>query len=188
MSLINNWLEIRSDAFKIAVHARRPIPARTDTIGPWLDTLAFLAWLAALTNSALVYLFRPADHCKVVGTTLQHEHSRLVDAGASTSQLLTTAAVVALGASHGFLVLRSLVRHVLERLMWKGSKEERLAQRQETVVKQEYLKSIGFADVVQGSSGNLTKTTGGTTEMEEGQAFWEHDEGLEELSKGVKDA
>lgn len=188
MSLINNWLEIRSDAFKIAVHARRPIPARTDTIGPWLDTLAFLAWLAALTNSALVYLFRPADHCKVVGTTLQHEHSRLVDAGASTSQLLTTAAVVALGASHGFLVLRSLVRHVLERLMWKGSKEERLAQRQETVVKQEYLKSIGFADVVQGSSGNLAKTTGGATEMEEGQAFWEHDEGLEELSKGVKDA
>lgn len=83
MLLVNNWLEIRADAFKIAVHARRPIPARTDTIGPWLDTLAFLAWLAALTNSALVYLFRPADHCKVVSTILQHEHSRLVDAGAS---------------------------------------------------------------------------------------------------------
>ena len=42
MSLINNWLELRSDAFKIAVHTRRPIPARTDTIGPWLDALAFL--------------------------------------------------------------------------------------------------------------------------------------------------
>ena len=39
MALINNWLEMRSDAFKIATHFRRPIPIRTDSIGPWLDTL-----------------------------------------------------------------------------------------------------------------------------------------------------
>ena len=83
MSLLNNWLELRSDAFKIAVHARRPIPSRTDTIGPWLDALSFLTWLAALTNSALVYLFRPTDQCKVVGTTLQHNHHHFYKASDS---------------------------------------------------------------------------------------------------------
>ena len=87
MSLLNNWLEMRSDAFKIAVHTRRPIPARTDTIGPWLDTLAFLTWVAALSNSALVYLFRPTDHCKAVGTTLQHQHSHVAGAGASIAEV-----------------------------------------------------------------------------------------------------
>ena len=77
MSLLNNWLEMRSDAFKIAVHTRRPIPARTDTIGPWLDTLTFLTWLAALTNSALVSLFRPGDQCKAYGSTLQQRPSHI---------------------------------------------------------------------------------------------------------------
>ena len=61
MALVNNFFEIRSDAFKMTVHFRRPIPARTDSIGPWLDTLTFLTWLAALINAALVYLFSPAS-------------------------------------------------------------------------------------------------------------------------------
>jgi anoctamin-10 len=59
MALLNNFLELRSDAFKITVHHRRPVPQRTDTIGPWLDALTFLTWLGALTNAALVYLFHP---------------------------------------------------------------------------------------------------------------------------------
>ena len=105
MSLLNNWLELRSDAFKIAVHARRPIPSRTDTIGPWLDALSFLTWLAALANSALVYLFRPADQCAAVGTTLQRAHHRLAGPGADARALLGAAAVVALGASHAHLAL-----------------------------------------------------------------------------------
>ena len=188
MSLINNWLEMRSDAFKIAVHTRRPVPARTDTIGPWLDTLTFLAWLAALSNSALVYLFRPTDHCKVVGTTLQHHHTHLSDAGSSARQLLTSAAVVALAASHGYIVLRAVVRHVLERLMWKGSREEKEAERLETEVKQQYLRSMGIADVAEGNlaDSKVLRQNGEAAEAE--GAFWEDDEGLEELSKGVKDA
>lgn len=187
MSLINNWLEIRSDAFKIAVHTRRPIPSRTDTIGPWLDTLTFLTWLAALTNSALVYLFRPTDQCKAVGTTLQHHHTHLSDEKSSTSQLLTSAAVIALAASHGYIVLRIFIRHLLERLMWKGSKEEKEAERLETEVKQQYLRSIGVADV---ASDNLadSKVMRQNGEMSDGEAFWENDEGLDELTKGVKDA
>ena len=39
MALLNNWLELRSDAFKITTHNRRPLPSRVDTIGPWVDSL-----------------------------------------------------------------------------------------------------------------------------------------------------
>ena len=40
-------------------NVRRPTPARTDTIGPWLSVLGFITWLAAFTNSGLVYLYAP---------------------------------------------------------------------------------------------------------------------------------
>ncbi|KAI9841087.1 MAG: hypothetical protein M1837_000991 [Sclerophora amabilis] len=56
--LINNWIELRSDAIKICVEMQRPTPWRADTIGPWLDSLGFLTWLGSITTAALVYLFR----------------------------------------------------------------------------------------------------------------------------------
>lgn len=55
--LINNWIELRGDAVKIAIETQRPVPWRADSIGPWLDALGFLAWLGSLTSAALVYLF-----------------------------------------------------------------------------------------------------------------------------------
>ncbi|GAA5975577.1 hypothetical protein JCM11641_003539 [Rhodosporidiobolus odoratus] len=58
-SLINNFFEIRSDAFKLTTQARRPIPARAESIGPWLDVLGFLSYLGALTTSSLIYLYQP---------------------------------------------------------------------------------------------------------------------------------
>lgn len=188
MSLINNWLELRSDAFKIAVHARRPIPARTDTIGPWLDSLTFITWLATLTNSSLVYLFRPSDQCKATtGTTLQHQHQHLSHPDSSTRGLLLSAVVIALAASHGYIVLRMVVRHILERVLWKGSDEEKESERLETAVKQQYLKSIGVADIASQDLAD-SKVLRANGQETDGHAFWEHDEGFEELSKGVKDA
>ena len=55
--LINNWVELRTDAVKICVEMQRPTPWRADSIGPWLDALSFLTWLGSITMSALVYLF-----------------------------------------------------------------------------------------------------------------------------------
>lgn len=196
MALLNNWLEMRSDAFKITVHTRRPIPSRSDTIGPWLDSLTFLTWLAALTNSALVYLFRPSDHCKPVGTSLSHNHHHLTSQTSSTQDLLFTAMLVALAASHGYMVVRVLVRHIVERVLWKGSKEEQEAERLDTVVKREYLKSLGVADVTKAVEEEKTATTTDGTSASGlavgapagEKAFWEFDEGLQELEKGIKDA
>ncbi|CZT46611.1 related to IST2 protein [Rhynchosporium secalis] len=54
---VNNWIELRGDALKIALETQRPVPWRGDSIGPWLDALGFLAWLGSLTSAALVYLF-----------------------------------------------------------------------------------------------------------------------------------
>lgn len=54
---VNNWIELRSDFFKICMEFRRPAPLRADTIGPWLDTLGFLSWVGSITSAALVYMF-----------------------------------------------------------------------------------------------------------------------------------
>ncbi|KAL8762893.1 MAG: hypothetical protein Q9184_001189 [Pyrenodesmia sp. 2 TL-2023] len=55
--IINNWIELRSDAVKICVEMQRPTPLRADSIGPWLDSLGFLTWLGSITAAALAYLF-----------------------------------------------------------------------------------------------------------------------------------
>ncbi|KAI0972645.1 DUF590-domain-containing protein [Xylaria arbuscula] len=55
--LINNWVELRSDAIKIAMTSQRPIPWRSDSIGPWLNALGFLSWVGTLVSSAIVFLF-----------------------------------------------------------------------------------------------------------------------------------
>lgn len=38
-ALINNYIEIRSDALKVTKHVRRPMGDRVETIGSWLDTM-----------------------------------------------------------------------------------------------------------------------------------------------------
>ncbi|KAE8149900.1 calcium-activated chloride channel-domain-containing protein [Aspergillus avenaceus] len=55
--VINNWVELRSDFFKICMECKRPSPQRADTIGPWLESLGFLSWVGSITSAALVYMF-----------------------------------------------------------------------------------------------------------------------------------
>jgi len=193
MALLNNWLEVRSDAFKVAHQCRRPIPARTDTIGPWLDSLTFLTWLAALTNSALVYLFRPSKISdSVYGTELDSSHvhtsmplkssfvARAATSHPEYNELIIPAVLIALSASHGYLLVRLFVRHVLERLFWKGSKEEAASEEADRLVKEQYLKSLGLND---DDATDVVKDEGlGDV------AFWKRDEGIEEIQKSVKDA
>lgn len=55
--IINDWIELRSDAAKITLEMQRPVPHRADSIGAWVDDLGFLTWLGSITSAALVYLF-----------------------------------------------------------------------------------------------------------------------------------
>ncbi|PLB40448.1 anoctamin family protein [Aspergillus candidus] len=56
--LINNWLELRGDFFKLSLECRRPPPIRTDSIGPSLQGLEVLTWMGTLSTAAIVYLYR----------------------------------------------------------------------------------------------------------------------------------
>jgi anoctamin-10 len=199
MALLNNIVEFRSDAFKIVTHFRRALPMRTDTIGPWLNCLSFLTWLSALTNSALVWLFH--DQLSVPSTTDM--------ARPPTCALISRALFIAFAASHGYIVLRVAVRHLLERVMWIGSAEKKRMDTTAREVRKQYLQSIsqgtrglGPLDPAAAASTASTATDNATdnaaaaaiTEAQ-GQispllppsAFWEFDEGLAEIRKGIKD-
>ncbi|KAL2832528.1 calcium-activated chloride channel-domain-containing protein [Aspergillus cavernicola] len=56
--LVNNWLELRGDFFKLSVECQRPPPIRADSIGPSLQGLEVLSWLGTLSTAAIVYLYR----------------------------------------------------------------------------------------------------------------------------------
>jgi anoctamin-10 len=172
MALINNFFEIRSDAFKITVHNRHPIPARTDTIGPWLEFLTFLTWLSALTNSALVYLFHLPDSGHAFADT--HHHIK---------DLLVTAVLIALASSHGFILLRVVVRHLVERLAWTGSPEVKASRKAETDFKEGYLCIL--EKEADGDGGGQDKVAPADAADE---AFWQYDEGLEEIRRVMKEA
>ena len=226
MAFINNLFEMRSDAFKIAVHNRRAIPTRTDTIGPWLDALTFLTWLGALTNSALVYMFsrqHPLDivlvNAQNISSSLPSETS-LTDTGPSlpiyehlkpvsshlpnvkwgvdgstassmisaTHGLLFKAILVSLLASHGFILLRGLIRHIVDRVFWRGSGEVEEREREERNVKAKFLSGSGL-DL---SGLKTTEDSGGVgdipTQEADSMGFWENDEGLEEIQRILKEA
>lgn len=216
MALVNNIFEFPSDAFKIVTHFRHPLPQRTDTIGPWLDCLSFLAWCSALTNSALVYLFRPQG---AASTTSAAAAGHVEIERANMQKVLMRTLFIALAASHGFILLRAVVRHVLERLMWYGSKEKKSLDDAAREVKEEYVQSIerrGSVDGVTSPLGlgatlqyteSITAAPGlipsvvavagegrGAEEKEtragagDSDEFWQFDEGLDEIRKGIKDS
>ena len=219
MALLNNFLELRSDAFKMTVHHRRPIPIRTDTIGPWLEALTFLTWLSALTNSALVYLFCPSSQAKcsvasgINSTHLDKVHQRLFsvtgagepDANSATRELLITALLIALVASHGYLLVRVVVRHIIEMVFWKQSEEVKERESEDRHLKEKFLAQF----VHSGEEGEVLPA-GPDKEVEEETVvgdepsgpidppvpplvpegvpgFWDHDEGLDEISRVSKE-
>jgi anoctamin-10 len=225
MAFLNNLLEFRSDAFKMTVHYRRPIPTRTDTIGPWMDALVFLTWFAALMNAALVYLFSPqltpttwsaiaeAAVSAVTNETEPTLTTHLASAsggvalkGASptsfsaTKDLLLKTALVALLASHGFILLRLVVRHIVERTFWFGSKELGERDREIKEAREEELKGMAGGAAVIGVEkviierevipvGGTEKEESGNEERENDEMmFWEKDEGIEEIQRILKEA
>ena len=51
-ALINNLIEMRTDAYKLCYATQRPIASKSGGIGVWYNVLVFMALLAVLTNSA----------------------------------------------------------------------------------------------------------------------------------------
>ncbi len=146
--LVNNWIEARSDAMKIAVSSKRPIPWRGDSIGPWLTSLGFLSWLGSLTSAAVVFLFR--------SNTFGPDHSPWdIRAWALLLSILF--------AEHVYLVIQLVVRYVVDKMDSPGlqkERAERFALRKrvlaETLGEAEAEKAVGAA--VSGA-GRITRET-----------------------------
>jgi len=108
--LVNNWVELRSDAMKIAVSSQRPIPWRADSIGPWLSSLGFLSWLGSVVSSAIVFLFNN-----------ENEGPGGEPYGIKTGGLLLSILL----SEHIYLALQFTVRHVLDQLESSGVQKEK---------------------------------------------------------------
>ncbi|GAB5354724.1 hypothetical protein AAMO2058_000143900 [Amorphochlora amoebiformis] len=54
LALLNNMLEIRIDSYKMLKLCRRPIPHYDNTIGMWNKVIAIYAYIAIVTNIALL--------------------------------------------------------------------------------------------------------------------------------------
>ncbi|KAI0191734.1 plasma membrane stress response protein-like protein [Xylaria flabelliformis] len=108
--LVNNWIELRSDAMKIAMSCQRPIPWRADSIGPWLNALGFLSWAGSLVSSALVFLFSG-----------ENEGPRGDPSNVNAVGLLVTVLL----AEHIYLGIQFVVRYALSQMDSPGLQKER---------------------------------------------------------------
>jgi len=212
-ALVNNWFELREDAIKITKFGRRPIPRRVDSIGSWLDILSFLTWQGALVNSALVYLFyHPLSGTTTIGNVFptdsnstastQQEMANEGDALFLTQPITSSAAstlrsaifpalLIALSTSHIYLLVRTFVRHILVRAVWRGSQEAVKLERSEKDAKRAWLKDVGGNARVQDDTkrkiGDLSSGTANGTDGEGSlRTFWDDDEGLTEVRRGSK--
>lgn len=149
---------------------RMPIPTRADSIGPWVDALTFICYLGAITNASLIYLLKPfvptqststasgtvqeilqavgnATHIKTLPAapgSVPYTTTRLAGAQgnyALTTQALVAALLCALASEHGFILIRSIVKHLFERMLWQGSKEEAYTRGLNWQLRRDYIKS-----------------------------------------------
>lgn len=180
---------IAGDAFKLCINSRRPIPTRTESVGPWLEVLVrrrhsadlihkqaerpyseqgFVSYIGALTNASLVYLLKPhapqmastkalsVDVAQDPGNyTLESTSIFSRNADTSTARIQTTedipevwklllgALLCALASEQGYRLVRAVVAHLLDELLWKGSHEEVHLRHTEWVIKKDYAESKG---------------------------------------------
>lgn len=58
-AFVNNWFELRSDAAKICLNMRRPIPRRAESIGTWLTNMRVLSWMGVMLNTLWILMYGP---------------------------------------------------------------------------------------------------------------------------------
>lgn len=136
--LVNNWIELRSDFFKICIECRRPIPRRADSIGPWLDSLGFLSWLGSITSAALVYMFSN-DGLGPDGTPGQIKGWGLL--------------LAIFFSEHLYLLIRSVVQVFMSKIETPSTRKER-AER--------YLLRKGYLDAAVDAEKRASQVEGGT--------------------------
>lgn len=107
--------------------------------------------------------------------------------GSSIQELFLKAILVSLVASHGFILLRVFIRHIVERVFWKGSGEVEEREKEERNVKATFLGGSGL-DVGGVKIGDSKVVATDSEETTDSMGFWEHDEGLQEIQRISKEA
>ena len=102
MALINNFFEIRSDAFKLITHNKRSKPLMVDSIGPWLKSLSFLSYLGFIINFSMIIIFNENFKTYV---------------NLNKTSILTSILIV----SHLQILLKSLFRRFFTLAIWDNS-------------------------------------------------------------------
>jgi anoctamin-10 len=120
--VVNNWIEVRSDAVKLCTSRRRPIPQRADSIGPWSDNISFLSWLGTLTSSTLIYLFGEED------AAFLFDYKAIV-----------TLLVIVLVVEHGYWAVDGIVGRLSHRMKTPG---EVNVMREEYILRKKYFGDI----------------------------------------------
>ena len=128
-AVLNNWLELRSDAVKLCLGHRRPVPQRADSIGPWLNNIVLLSWLGTLTTSTLVTLFQGGD------LNLK-----------CTKEVLISLLFTVLLAEHGYWVVDRALAALSRRVSTVG---EINVRKEEYLVRRRYLQNLGAKSDVQ---------------------------------------
>lgn len=150
MGFVNNFFELRSDAMKLVMNMRRPVPRRSESIERWMDVLALSVRLAVFTNVSLIYLFENKAKLNILSghsvmRTYLHPHlnathpvkqsaahvmpyflPRSSSAGAVMASFLC-----ALIWEQVFKLVPMFLHHVFERVLWHKSEEERAVRRKE---------------------------------------------------------
>jgi len=121
--VVNNWIELRSDAAKIILGQRRPVPHRTDSIGPWMTALSFLGWIGNITSCALVYLYYGKD-----SNEFELDYQNLV-----------TFLVIVLVAEHGYWLLDWGAAMLIPRFKTTA---EWASLREEYILRKEYISNV----------------------------------------------
>lgn len=127
---INNWFELRGDMFKLTIESRRPVPERADSIGPWLNSLEFLAWLGSITTAALVHMFSDGGYGPDGRPSKIH-----------FGLLMLTVFF----SEHIFLVVRDIVRYAINKLDSGNMRKERSER---FMVRRKFLEDAGLGDAV----------------------------------------
>ncbi|WFD34482.1 hypothetical protein MCUN1_001323 [Malassezia cuniculi] len=206
MGFINNWFELRSDAFKLCVNMRRPVPMRAETIGPWNKVLAVLVRLAAFTNAALVYLFEERTTIEAgrrVSVTVMRTYlfptvsvcekiglggavggiipSFLPRSGAAGA--LAASFLFALLCEQVFSMLRALIAYMFHHLSWEDSEEYTALRRQQWESRVSVVDQLERAR----ASDNIMPSPQ-RERLHKDQSFWDaaHDDGLAYITRHGK--
>ena len=167
-------------------------------------------------NAALVYLFSPqilhdtsaasmtSNEVSEAVASIIADNTQIIERLTSPNilgsasfltkkQLLLKAALVALLASHGFLLIRLVIRHVVEKAYWRCSKELEMRDKEIRQAREGELEGRAAAIevekvIIKREVISSPRPDSDAEEVDDEMRFWEEDEGVEEIRRILKEA